>query len=250
MFRVDGKVAIVTGASRGIGAAMAVGLAQAGAKVLLVSRGAPDDEVNRELEQAGQSFAHVSADLGQMGSIGPVVEAALSRFGRIDILINNAGIIRRTPFLEHSEADWDEVLNINLKVPVFLSQACARQMVKQGEGGKIINICSVLSFQGGIRVPGYTASKHGLAGVTKEMANDLSPYRINVNGIAPGYTRTDNTAALQADEERYNAILARIPLGRWADPADMVGAAVFLASPASDYMQGHILVIDGGWLGR
>ncbi len=250
MFRIDDKVAIVTGSSRGIGAAMAIGLAHAGASVLLVSRGYPKAEILHALEATGQRFAHLSADLGEMSSIMPIVEAALANFGRIDILINNAGIIRRTTFLEHSEADWDMVMSVNLKVPVFLAQACARQMVRQGEGGKIVNVCSVLSFQGGVLVPGYTASKHALAGVTKEMANDLAPHRINVNGIAPGYVKTENTAALQADEQRYNAILARIPQGRWAEPSDLVGAAVFLASSASDYVQGHILTVDGGWLSR
>ena len=250
MFRLDTKVAIVTGASRGIGAAMAIGLADAGARVLLVSGGKPNADVIEALEKTDQHYAHFAADLSQMSSIEPVVRAAMDTFGRIDILINNAGVILRTTFLDHSEADWDAVMNLNLKVPVFLSQACARQMVKQGEGGKIINICSVLSFQGGILVPGYTAAKHGLAGVTKEMANDLAPLGINVNGIAPGYIRTENNVALQNDPVRYNAILARIPQGRWGEPSDLTGAAVFLASPASDYMQGHILVVDGGWMGR
>lgn len=249
-FRLDGKVAIVTGGSRGIGAAMAIGLAQAGAKVLLVSRSAPAQDVSQALVETGQPFGHFSADLSDVSSVASTVEAALSQFRQVDILVNNAGIIRRAPFLEHTEADWDVVLNTNLKVPVFLAQACARQMVQRGQGGKIINVCSLLSYQGGINVVGYTAAKHGMAGVTKAMSNELAQHRINVNGIAPGYIRTDNTAALQADENRYNAILARIPQGRWGEPSDLVGAAVFLASPASDYIHGHILDVDGGWMGR
>ncbi len=250
LFQLDGKVAIVTGASRGIGAAMAVGLAEAGAKVLLISRTPPTPETITALEAAGQPFAHFAADLSEMSSIKPTVEAALEKFGRLDILINNAGIIRRAPALQLTEADWDAVLDTNLKVPFFLAQACARQMVQQGEGGKIINICSLLSFQGGILVPSYVAAKHGLAGITKVLANELAPMNINVNGIAPGYVRTANTQPLQNDEDRYNAILSRIPQGRWGEPSDLIGAAVFLASPASDWMQGHILAVDGGWLSR
>src|SRR5258706_4573325 len=176
VFELDNKVAIVTGASRGIGAGLAVGLARAGATLLLVSRTAPDPDVILELEKIGKPFAHHTADMGKMESIGPVVEAALAHFGQIDILVNNAGKVLRTTFLDHSEAEWDDVVYLNLKVPVFLAQACARQMVKQGHGGKIINICSVLSFQGGILVVGYSASKHGLAGATKTMANDLARY--------------------------------------------------------------------------
>lgn len=250
LFDLTGKVAIVTGASRGIGAAIAVGLAGAGAKTLLVSRGAPQPEVTQALEQAGQPFAHFSADLGLMESIQPTVEAALSHFGRIDILVNNAGTIHRTPFLEHAEADWDRVMNVDLKIPVFLAQACARQMVAQGEGGKIINVCSLISFQGGILILGYTAAKHGLAGATKLIANELAPHQINVNGIAPGYIKTDNNVALRNDEARYNAILTRIPAGYWGEPSDLVGTAIFLASAASDYTHGHILTVDGGWMAR
>ncbi|MSP14350.1 MAG: SDR family oxidoreductase [Chloroflexi bacterium] len=260
MFTLEGKVAIVTGASRGIGAAIAIALADAGASVSLISRTAPQPEVISSLEKTGRLFAHISADLSQMQSIPLVVGSTLNRFGRIDILVNNAGIIRRTPFLEYSETDWDVIVNTNLKVPFFLAQACARQMLAQehvgqgaessGQRGKIINICSVLSFQGGILVPAYTAAKHGLAGVTKAMANELAPQGINVNGLAPGYVRTENTAPLQSDPQRFNAIVARIPAGRWGDPADIAGAAVFLASSASDYMQGQILTVDGGWLAR
>jgi 2-dehydro-3-deoxy-D-gluconate 5-dehydrogenase len=244
------KVAVVTGASRGIGAAIAVKLAQAGAKVLLVSRSAPEPETLATLVESGQAFRHFPADLSRVANIPAVIEAALANFGRLDILVNNAGIIRRAPVLEYSEADWDAVLDTNLKVPFFLAQACARQMVAQGQGGKIINTCSLLSFQGGIFVPAYTAAKHGLAGVTKALANELAAKKINVNGIAPGYIRTENTAALQADPARNNAIVSRIPQGDWGAAEDIAGAALFLASSLSDYMHGHILTVDGGWMGR
>ena len=250
IFRLDGKVAIVTGASRGIGAALAIGLAQIGAKILLVSRSAPDDEVTSALRETSQPFQHFAADLSEMANVPKTVEAALTHFGQIDILVNNAGKIHRTPFLDYSEADWDAVLNTNLKIPMFLAQACAREMVKRGQGGKIINICSLLSYQGGILVPAYTAAKHGLAGITKSMANELAQHRINVNGIAPGYIKTDSTLALQNDPVRNNAITARIPQGYWGEPSDLVGAAIFLASAASNYMNGHILDVDGGWMGR
>jgi 2-dehydro-3-deoxy-D-gluconate 5-dehydrogenase len=250
LFDLNGKVAIVTGASRGIGAAIAVGLAQSGADVLLVSRSEPRPDVVSALQGTGRRYEHCAADLSQMGSIDNVVQSALTHFGSIDILVNNAGIIRRAPFLEHTEADWDEVHMTNLKVPVFLAQCCARQMVAQDSGGKIINICSILSYQGGINVVAYTSSKHAIAGATKAMANELAPRGINVNGIAPGYVKTENTMPLQQDTNRYNAILARIPRGRWAEASDMVGAAVFLASPASDYVNGEILNVDGGWMTR
>jgi 2-dehydro-3-deoxy-D-gluconate 5-dehydrogenase len=250
VFKLEEKVAVVTGASRGIGAAIAIGLAEAGAKVLIVSRSEPDAEVAEQLGKTEQAYAHHATDLSRTDSVPGVVKAALDNFGRLDILVNNAGIIRRAPALEYSEEDWDAVLNTNLKVPFFLAQACARQMVAQGQGGKIINICSLLSYQGGILVPAYTAAKHGIAGITKALANELAPQRIGVNGIAPGYIKTENTAALQADENRYKAILSRIPEGRWGDPDDLVGAALFLASSASDYLQGHILNVDGGWLAR
>ncbi|NWJ97825.1 MAG: SDR family oxidoreductase [Chloroflexi bacterium] len=248
MFRLDGKVAIVTGASRGIGGAIAGGLAGAGAKVLLVSRTEPQPEVVASLEETTQPYAYFRADLSQMSSVEAVVASALACFGRIDILVNAAGTTRRKPVLEHTEVEWDTVQDTNLKVPFFLAQACARQMIAQKQRGKIINICSILSFQGGILVPGYSAAKHGLAGITKIMANELASYQINVNGIAPGYIKTELTTPLQNNEARYNSILARIPEGRWGEPADMIGAAVFLASPASDYVQGQILAVDGGWL--
>jgi len=250
MYELTGKVVIVTGASRGIGAAIAIGLAHAGADLLLVSRTEPTADIIGKLEESGRKFAYLSADLSETSSIKPVVEDALAQYGRIDILINNAGTVRRAPFLEYAEADWDAVVNTNLKVPVFLAQACARQMVAQGEGGKIINTCSLLSHQGGILVVAYAAAKHGLAGITRAMANELAQYQINVNGIAPGYVRTDNNTALQNDPVRYQAILDRIPQKRWGEPADVVGAAVFLAGSGSDYINGHILDVDGGWMAR
>ncbi len=250
MRSIEGKVAIVTGGGRGIGAATAIGLACEGAQVFLVDRTGPLPEVAAALGSSGTAFHHLVADLSLMESIKATVEAALACFGRIDILVNNAGIIRRTPFLEHTEKDWDDVLTLNLKTPMFLSQACARQMIKQGSRGKIINICSLLSYQGGINIPGYTAAKSGLAGLTRAMATELAPHGINVNGIAPGYISTDNTAPLRADPVRSEAILARIPEGRWGSPDDLVGAAVFLAGPGSDYVQGHILTVDGGWMAR
>lgn len=250
MYELNDKVAVVTGASRGIGAAIALKLAQAGAKVLLVSRTLPAEEVNAGFEKNGLSYKHFPADLSRVENVTPVVEATLANFGRLDILVNNAGIIRRAPVLEYRVEDWDAVLDTNLKVPFFLAQACARQMVSQGQGGKIINICSLLSFQGGILVPAYTAAKHGLAGVTKSLANELAAKKINVNGIAPGYIRTDNTAALQADPDRSSAIVSRVPQGDWGQPDDIAGAALFLAGPLSDFIHGHIMAVDGGWMGR
>jgi 2-deoxy-D-gluconate 3-dehydrogenase len=250
MYELNDKVAVVTGASRGIGAAIALKLAQAGAKVLLVSRTLPAEEVNADFEKNGLSYKHFTADLSRVENVTPVVEATLANFGRLDILVNNAGIIRRAPVLEYRVEDWDAVLDTNLKVPFFLAQACARQMVSQGQGGKIINICSLLSFQGGILVPAYTAAKHGLAGVTKSLANELAAKKINVNGIAPGYIRTDNTAALQADPDRSSAIVSRVPQGDWGQPDDIAGAALFLAGPLSDFIHGHIMAVDGGWMGR
>lgn len=248
MFDLTGKSAIITGASRGIGGAIAVGLAQAGADVLLASRTAPEAAINEALTQTGRRFFYHSADLSRMDSIAPLMETTLNHFGKVDILINNAGTIRRTSFLEHSEDEWDVILNLNLKVPVFLAQAVARQMVAQGDGGKIVNICSMLSFQGGLNSLGYTASKHGLAGVTKLMSNELTKHGINVNGLAPGYIETYNTEALRQNEPRFKSISARIPAERWGKPEDLTGAAVFLCSPAAAYMNGHILCVDGGWL--
>ncbi|MFZ5945337.1 MAG: 2-dehydro-3-deoxy-D-gluconate 5-dehydrogenase KduD [Bacillota bacterium] len=249
MFSLKGKVAIVTGASRGIGQGIALGLAEAGADI--VGAATRDMEETRNLvEECGVSFLGIKADLGQIESIEKIINTALERYDKINILVNNAGIIRRQPTLEFSLENWDEVMNVNLRSAFFLAQAAAKQYVKQGTGGKIINIASMLSFQGGILVPSYTASKSALAGVTKTMCNEWAKYNININAIAPGYIATDNTAPLRADENRNSAILERIPSGRWGTPDDMKGAAVFLASDASSYMQGHILAVDGGWLAR
>jgi 2-dehydro-3-deoxy-D-gluconate 5-dehydrogenase len=248
MFELTGKVAVVTGASRGIGAAISIGLVRQGASVLLVSRTPPDASVIAALEATGQPFAHHAADLSRVSSVTSILSAVMERFGRIDILVNNAGIIRRAPFLDHTEQDWDDVITTNLKVPVFLAQAAAHQMVAQGVGGKIVNVCSMLSYQGGLNVLAYTSAKHGLAGATRAMANELIKVGINVNGLAPGYIETDNTSALRQDAARSESILRRIPAARWGQPDDLVGAAVFLCSSAANYLSGHILNVDGGWM--
>jgi 2-deoxy-D-gluconate 3-dehydrogenase len=249
-FNLDGKVALVTGASRGLGQAMAIGLAEAGADIAGLDV-LETDETQAQVEALGRRFFPVTANLlkASLDDLGAIVDGITASLGRLDILLNNAGIIRRAPIFEFSEADWDDVLQINLKALFFLSQVAAKQMAEQG-GGKIINIASMLSFQGGILVPSYTAAKSAVAGVTKALANELAPKNINVNAIAPGYMATDNTAPLRADEKRNQAILARIPVGRWGDPADLKGIAVFLASAASDYMQGAVVPVDGGWLCR
>jgi 2-deoxy-D-gluconate 3-dehydrogenase len=249
-FSLKGKVAIVTGASRGLGQGMAIGLAEAGAAIVGVASG-DMSATQKEVETIGGKFVPVQADLKETTKVIPgIIEKTLESFGRIDILVNNAGIIRRQPTLEFSEEYWDEVMNINLKSAFFLAQAVANQFIKQGTGGKIINIASLLSFQGGILVPSYAASKHGIAGITKTMCNEWAKYNINVNAIAPGYMATDNTAPIRADEKRNQSILERIPVGRWGNNRDLNGAVVFLASDASAYMNGHVLVVDGGWLAR
>jgi len=248
-FNLQGKVAIVTGASRGIGQGIAVGLAEAGADIVgVATRGM--EETKAKVEEAGGKFVAVKADLTSLEPIDEIIKVTLEEFGKIDILVNNAGIIRRQPCLEFSLENWDDVMNVNIRTAFFLAQAVAKQFVRQGTGGKIINIASMLSFQGGILVPSYTASKSAIAGVTKTMANEWAKYNINVNAIAPGYIATDNTAPIREDEVRNQSILDRIPAGRWGSPEDLKGAAVFLASSASDYMQGHILAVDGGWLAR
>jgi 2-deoxy-D-gluconate 3-dehydrogenase len=249
-FKLDGKVALVTGASRGLGQAMALGLAEAGANVAGLDVLA-SDETRAHIEALGRRYYPVVANLLEASpeQLSDVVADVVAALGRFDILINNAGIIRRAPILEFSEAYWDDVLQINLKAVFFLSQAAARQMDTQGSG-KIINIASMLSFQGGILVPSYTAAKSAVAGITKALANELAGKNINVNAIAPGYMATDNTAPLRADEKRSQSILERIPAGRWGDPADLKGIAVFLASAASDYLQGAVIPVDGGWLCR
>lgn len=248
-FKLDGKVAIVTGAARGLGQGMALGLAEAGANLVLVDI-LDMAETKQQIERLGRRCKLITADLSTKESVDSIIDQTLEAMGSLDILVNCAGIIRRAPLLEFSEKDWDDVMNINLRTLFFLSQAAARVMVKQGRGGKIINIASMLSFQGGILVPSYTASKSAVMGLTRLMANELAPYGINVNAIAPGYMATDNTAPLRADPVRSKAILDRIPAGRWGEPEDLKGVVVFLASSASDYVNGYTIAVDGGWLAR
>ena len=248
-FKLDDKAAIVTGAARGLGQGIAVGLAEAGADVVCVDI-LPTADTKSAIEQLGRKAIEVEADLAMRESVDKIIEATKEAFGKIDILFNNAGIIRRAPLTEFSEKDWDDVIDINQRTLFFLSQAVAREMISQGTGGKIVNTASMLSFQGGILVPSYTASKSAVMGLTRLMANELAPHGINVNAIAPGYMATDNTAALRADKKRNQAILERIPAGRWGTAQDLKGVAVFLASEASSYMQGYTVAVDGGWLAR
>ena len=249
-FRIDGKVALVTGSGQGLGQGMAIAMAQAGADVAGIDL-RPAQETGEKVKALGRGYYHQEANLIQasVADLGKLVDNVVAHYGHIDILVNNAGIIRRAPLLEHTEKDWDDVIQINLKAVFFLCQAAARHFIPQ-KSGKIINIASMLSFQGGILVPGYTASKSGVAGITKLLTNELAGHGINANAIAPGYMATANTAALRADAERSENILARIPAGRWGTPDDLMGAAVFLASSASDYLNGCIMNIDGGWLAR
>lgn len=247
-FDLAGKRALVTGANTGIGQAIAVALAEAGADIVLAGRSAPTETLAR-LADTGRIAVDLRVDLGSTAPVQGLVDEAVAAFGGLDILVNNAGIIRRNDLAVFTEEDWDAVVDTNLKTLFFLSQAAAKVMMAQGSG-KIINIASLLSFQGGIRVPSYAAAKSGVAGLTKAMANELAPRGVQVNAIAPGYIATNNTAALQEDETRNRQILERIPAGRWGRPEDIAGAAVFLASPASDYVTGHILAVDGGWLAR
>lgn len=248
-FDLTGKVALVTGANTGLGQGLAVGLAAAGADIVAAGRSTPT-ETEAAVKSLGRKFAFVPADFSKTASVGDVAAKAESAFGPVNILVNNAGTIKRNDALDFTESDWDEVMDVNLKSVFFLSQAVARSMVSSGEGGKIINIASMLSFQGGIRVASYTSSKSGIAGLTKLLANEWAKHGINVNAIAPGYFATNNTDALRADEKRNTEILGRIPAGRWGQPSDLAGAAVFLASGASDYVHGTILAVDGGWLAR
>ena len=245
-FRLDGKVAIVTGSNTGLGQGICKAFVEAGALVVGVSR-RPSDDTKAML---GDKFHNVIADLSTCDVIPRIIEETVNKFGRIDILVNNAGIIKRQDSIEFSEENWDTVINVNLKTVFFLTQAVGQQFIKQKSGGKIINIASMLSFQGGIRVPSYTASKSAIKGVTMTLANEWAKYGVNVNCIAPGYMATNNTEALRNDADRSADILARIPAGRWGTPADLEGAAVFLASEASDYVNGFTLAVDGGWLGR
>lgn len=249
-FKLRERVALVTGASTGLGAAIAIALAEAGAQIACHGNTRSPEATCEHISNAGGVAHAISGDLSQPETPKTLVAQTLERFGRLDILVNNAGTIRRAPAVEYSEDDWTTVLEVNLSSVFRLSQLAGKQMIETGRGGKIVNIASLLSFQGGITVPAYAASKGGVAQLTKALANEWAKHGINVNAIAPGYMRTTNTAALQADEVRNRQILERIPAGRWGEPDDVAGAAVFLSSPASDYVNGHILVVDGGWLSR
>ncbi|MEZ5961827.1 MAG: 2-dehydro-3-deoxy-D-gluconate 5-dehydrogenase KduD [Hyphomonadaceae bacterium] len=247
-FSLEGKNALVTGGNVGLGQAIAVALAQAGANIASTSR-RPADETGVQVKTLGRKFLSIEADLSSTKPIAGVVEQTISELGSLDILVNNAGIIRRADSVDFTEADWDAVIDTNLKSVFFLAQAAGRHMIAQGHG-KIINVASMLSFQGGIRVPSYTASKSGIAGLTRLLANEWAAKSVNVNAIAPGYMATDNTTLLREDPKRNAEILGRIPAGRWGEASDIGGAAVFLASRASDYVHGAILPVDGGWLAR
>jgi 2-deoxy-D-gluconate 3-dehydrogenase len=249
-FKLDGKVALVTGASAGLGASMAFALAEAGADVVAHGNSRTPDKTCELIKSAGRRTLAVLGDLADKTVPKRLMAQTLDEFGQLDILINNAGTIRRAPAVNYSEEDWATVIEVNLSSVFRLSQLAGREMITSGRGGKIINIASLLSFQGGITVPAYAASKGAVAQLTKALANEWAQHKINVNAIAPGYMRTDNTAALQSDENRNRQILERIPAGRWGEPEDMAGAAVFLASSASDYLHGHVMVVDGGWMGR
>ncbi|ORT48243.1 2-deoxy-D-gluconate 3-dehydrogenase [Vibrio sp. qd031] len=248
-FDLSGKVAIVTGCNTGLGQGMALGLAQAGCHIVGINFADPAD-TKHQVEALGRRFLDIRADLMKTECIPSVIDQAVTEFGRIDVLVNNAGIIRRNDAIEFTEQDWDDVMDLNIKSTFFMSQTVAKQFIAQNSGGKIINIASMLSFQGGIRVPSYTASKSAVQGVTRAMANEWAKHNINVNAIAPGYMATDNTAALRADEKRNQDILARIPAERWGKPEDVAGPCVFLASSAADYVNGYTIAVDGGWLAR
>ncbi|PCF93806.1 2-dehydro-3-deoxy-D-gluconate 5-dehydrogenase KduD [Vreelandella nigrificans] len=249
LFDLSGKTAIITGCNTGLGQGMALGLAEAGCNIVGVNR-RPPEETQRQVEALGVQFLAIEADLGSTAPIAEILQKTEEQFGTADILVNNAGIIRRADALAFTEQDWDDVLDVNLKSLFFLSQAFARACINKQRQGKIINIASMLSFQGGIRVPSYTASKSGLLGLTRLMANEWASQGINVNAIAPGYMATNNTEALRNDPERSKEILNRIPAGHWGTPEDIAGAAIFLASSASNYVHGHTLAVDGGWLAR
>jgi len=249
-FRLDGRIALVTGASAGLGAAIAIALAEAGAQVACHGNTRSPEETCAKIRSADGVTYPLTGDLGQPQTAKILIDETLSHFGRLDILVNNAGTIRRAPAVDYSEEDWAVVIEVNLSSVFRLSKFAGKHMIDSGQGGKIVNIASLLSFQGGINVPAYAASKGGVAQLTKALANEWAKHKINVNAIAPGYMRTTNTTALQADENRNRQILERIPAGRWGEPEDLAGAALFLSSPASDYVNGHVLVVDGGWMGR
>ncbi len=252
-FRLDHKVALVTGASAGLGAAIAVALAESGADVVAHGNSRAPDETCELIKRAGRRSLALRGDLADKTTPQRLIAQALEEFQHLDILINNAGTIRRSPAVDYSEEDWATVIEINLSSVFRLSQLAGRHMIERADGrrgGKIVNIASLLSFQGGVAVPAYAASKGGVTQLTKALSNEWAKFGVGVNAIAPGYMRTDNTAALQRDETRNRQIIERIPAGRWGEPADLAGAAVFLSSAASDYVHGHILVVDGGWMGR
>lgn len=249
LFDLNGKVALVTGARTGLGHGMALALAGAGADIAAIGS-SPMPETAKAVHEAGRRFSELQIDLSQRFDAAAAIGRVVSEFGGIDILVNNAGIIRRAELLDYSEEDWDSVLDVNLRSAFLLSQAAARHMVSTGTKGRIINIASMLTFQGGVRVPAYTASKHGIAGLTKAMANELAPKGITVNAIAPGYMATDNTEALRNDPDRNAQISIRIPMGRWGVPDDLATAVLFFAAPGSSYVTGTVLPVDGGWLVR
>ena len=249
LFRLDGEVALVTGSSRGLGAAMALALAEAGADVVLHDRCCAGETEAAIRQRTGVRTTCIVADLMDRAATIQLVDGAVEAMGKIDILVNNAGIIRRAPAVAHEDPDWDEVLEVNLTAIFRLCRAAGARMVARGHG-KIVNVASLLSFQGGILVPSYAAAKGGVAQLTKALANEWAASGVNVNAIAPGYMRTENTKPLQEDPVRYGQITARIPAGRWGEPTDLAGPVVFLASKASDYLNGHVLVVDGGWMGR
>ena len=249
LFRLDGRVALVTGASRGLGRAMAIALASAGADVAVHGREHPPGSTATEIEASGRRALCLTADLTDPSTAPALVEQTIASCGRLDILVNNAGLIRRRAAVDHTDDEWDAVIAADLTSVFRLCRAAGAHMLRHG-GGKIINIASLLSFQGGITVPGYAAAKGGVAQLTKALANEWAAHGINVNAIAPGYMETDNTAALRADATRNRQITERIPAGRWGVPDDLAGTVVFLASRASDYIHGHMLAVDGGWLGR
>ena len=247
-FSLEGKIALVTGANTGLGQGIALALAAAGADIAGAGI-VPAEETAAKVRALGRRFVNIEANLGSIEPVERVVREAVEGLGGLDILVNNAGLIRRADAVEFSEKDWDDVMNVNIKSAFFMCQAAGRHFIAQGRG-KIINIASMLSFQGGIRVPSYTASKSGIAGITRLLANEWAQQGLNINAIAPGYMATDNTAQLRADEDRNKAILDRIPAGRWGEPSDLGGTAVFLSSRASDYVNGAVIPVDGGWLAR
>jgi len=249
-FSLTGKIAVVTGASRGLGQAMAIALAEAGADIVGVSGSSDQIETKKSVEKLNRQYFELMVDLRDTSQAYSVIDKSIERFGKVDILVNNAGIIRRSPVTQYSEKDWDEVMAVNLKSVFLISQRFAQHLIERKARGKIINVASMLSFQGGILTTAYTVSKHGILGLTRIFANELAPHGINVNAIAPGYMETKNTEALRMDQNRNREIISRIPMGRWGQPQDLKGVAVFLASSASDYVTGAVIPVDGGWLCR